>query len=90
MKHKACFLKEVVEFLNVESGGNFIDATCGTGTHAEGIWRKLKGKGELLLIDIDELSIKEIATKFHDDGIYIVNVLFNSHEIKTYKLLIQN
>jgi len=72
VKHKACFLKEVVEFLNVESGGNFIDATCGTGSHSEEIWKNLKGKGELLLMDIDDLSIKEVAHKFHDRGVYIV------------------
>ena len=49
----------------------------------------LSGKKVLSVQPFNNVQVSIDVSDFND-GIYIVNVLFNSHEIKTYKLLIQN
>lgn len=52
--HKPVLLKEVLEFLNVQPDGNYIDATLGAGGHAAEILKVLQlGTGKLLGIDRD-------------------------------------
>ena len=53
--HLPVLLKEVVEFLNIEKGKKYIDATVGGGGHAEAI---LKAGGEVLGIDWDPEAVK--------------------------------
>ncbi len=50
--HTPVLLREAVEFLNVQPGGTYIDATLGGGGHAEAILASL-GSGKLLGIDRD-------------------------------------
>lgn len=52
--HRPVLVKEIVEYLKVESGKSFVDATVGGGGHAEAI---LKSEGKLLGIDCDPEAI---------------------------------
>lgn len=53
--HEPVLLKEVVDFLRVEEGEKYIDATVGGGGHTEAI---LKLGGKILAIDCDPEAIK--------------------------------
>ncbi len=60
--HKPVLLREVLENLLTSKSGIFVDATLGTGGHAEAIVSHLGPKGRLICIDRDE-SLLEIAKK---------------------------
>ena len=49
-------LKEAIEFLNINPGGTYVDATLGGGGHAESILGKL-GSGRLIGVDRDQEAI---------------------------------
>jgi 16S rRNA (cytosine1402-N4)-methyltransferase len=56
--HRPVLVKEVLEFLDVRPDGNYIDATLGTGGHAEELLRKLQpGSGKLLALDRDPAAV---------------------------------
>jgi len=56
--HRPVLLGEVLEFLNVRPDRAYIDATLGTGGHAEEILKVLRqGKGKLLGIDRDPAAV---------------------------------
>lgn len=52
--HKPVLLKEVLEYLNIEPGKKYIDATLGGGGHTEEILRE---GGKVLGIDVDNDAI---------------------------------
>lgn len=58
--HKPVLLQKAIEYLNVQSGKEYIDATVGGGGHSEAI---LKKGGKLLAIDCDPEAIE--AAKKH-------------------------
>lgn len=51
--HKPVLLKEVLEYLNVKPGENFIDCTAGEGGHSFAILKKNGPEGRLLAIERD-------------------------------------
>jgi 16S rRNA (cytosine1402-N4)-methyltransferase len=59
--HVPVLVREALEFLDVQPGGNYIDATLGGGGHAEEILKRL-GSGRLLALDRDPRAL-EIAGK---------------------------
>lgn len=58
MVHKPVLLKEVLEYLNPQAGGVFIDATINGGGHASAIAERIGKTGKLLGIDRDPDLIK--------------------------------
>lgn len=56
--HKPVLLKEIIHYLNLASGKIIVDATIGTGGHAEKILKKISPKGTLIGIDRDPESLK--------------------------------
>ena len=60
--HRPVLLREVLENLLTSKSGIFVDATIGTGGHAEAIVSHIGPKGRLICIDRDE-SLLEIAKK---------------------------
>jgi len=56
--HKPVLLERVIEFLITDKSGIYVDATIGTGGHAERILRELNENGKLIGIDKDEDSLK--------------------------------
>ena len=62
--HTPIMLKEIIEFLNVKPGGQYLDCTLGGGGHSEGMLKKMKGSGILFGIDQDEDAISECEKRF--------------------------
>ena len=56
--HQPVLVKEVLENLLSEKSKILVDATVGTGGHAEAILTKLKGEAKLICIDRDENVLK--------------------------------
>ena len=52
-QHVPVLLEESLEYLNVQPGGVFVDATLGLGGHSAAIARKLGGAGRLICFDRD-------------------------------------
>lgn len=63
MPHIPVLIKEVIEFLNCQPGGIYVDCTVGDGGHAEAILERLGGQGKLVGIDQDEEAIKRTAER---------------------------
>jgi 16S rRNA (cytosine1402-N4)-methyltransferase len=58
--HVTVLLKEAIEFLAVQRGGTYIDATVGLGGHSLEIAKRLGGQGRLIGFDRDPAAL-EIA-----------------------------
>jgi 16S rRNA (cytosine1402-N4)-methyltransferase len=56
--HKPALKEKVVEYLITDRSGTYIDATLGTGGHAEAVLEELNEGGKLLGIDRDSDSLK--------------------------------
>ena len=56
--HVPVMAKEVLEYLNVQPGGIYLDGTIGTGGHAGHILAALKNSGQLLGIDRDDEALE--------------------------------
>ncbi len=57
MEHQSVLLQEVIQGLNIQPEGIYIDATFGRGGHANAILKKLKSQGRLLVLDKDPEAI---------------------------------
>lgn len=66
--HQPVMLREVLEFLQVERGGIFVDCTTGEGGHSEGILKKLPPDGVLICIDRDEEMLKVAKERLGGDA----------------------
>ncbi len=67
--HYPVMLREVMEFLNVRAGGNYVDATVGAGGHAEQILQVLGGGGgRLLAIDRDPQALNVVRERLGGYG----------------------
>jgi len=64
--HKSVLLNEAVEYLNLRSGGLYVDGTLGGGGHSLEICKQMGPKGRLIAIDQDERAI-EAATEVLKD-----------------------
>jgi 16S rRNA (cytosine1402-N4)-methyltransferase len=56
--HKPILLKEVIEGLNIQPGGVYVDMTFGGGGHSRAIIDKLGANGHLVSFDQDEDALK--------------------------------
>lgn len=56
--HTPVLLEEVLDFLNPQSGGKFIDATAGAGGHAAAILERTAPDGALLVVDRDDAALE--------------------------------
>ncbi len=59
--HQPVLLKEVIQYLNPQSGENFIDATVGDGGHSLEIIKRISPNGKVLGIDWDPTSLRQQA-----------------------------
>ena len=62
--HKPVLLKEVLEILDPQPGGRYIDATVNGGGHAKEILDRIGEKGRLIGIDRDSALIENLEKKF--------------------------
>lgn len=80
--HQPVLVKEVLEGLIPERRDVMVDATVGTGGHAEAIVSKLKGKAKLICTDRDEDALKIAKTRLakYEKRIRFAHVRFNQIE----------
>ena len=55
--HKPVMVEEVLEYLDVQPGGRYVDGTAGGGGHTEAILQACGPDGRLLAIDRDPEAI---------------------------------
>jgi 16S rRNA (cytosine1402-N4)-methyltransferase len=80
--HTPVLLQTTVELLNVRPGGHFVDATLGTGGHAEAILRLCSPGGSLLGIDADAkaLDVAQQRLSPYGQAVTLVNDNFRNLE----------
>jgi len=66
--HHPVLLTEVIEALNIEPNGKYIDCTFGRGGHSQEILKNLGSNGKLLAIDQDLQAIEYGREKFSSDS----------------------
>lgn len=64
--HVPVLLKEAIEFLAVQRGGTYIDATLGYGGHSLAIARRLGPQGHLITFDKDTQALETAKRRFAD------------------------
>lgn len=68
MVHKPVLLNEVLEYLDVAPGRNFIDGTVGEGGHTVAILEKNAPNGKVLGLDADALQIENAKRRLGETG----------------------
>lgn len=74
-KHQAVLLEEVIEGLNIQNDGLYIDGTFGRGGHANAVLKKLDQNGRLLVLDKDEAAI-QVAKLIQDNRLSVYHASF--------------
>ncbi len=78
LTHTPVLLEEVLEALDVQPGGRYIDGTVGPGGHAAAILERSSPGGQLLGIDADPRAIKMARSRLeaYGDSVRLVNQNF--------------
>ncbi|MGH1536808.1 MAG: 16S rRNA (cytosine(1402)-N(4))-methyltransferase RsmH [Gammaproteobacteria bacterium] len=66
--HQPVLLEEVIEALNIEPDGKYVDCTFGRGGHSQAILKNLGSNGKLLAIDQDLQAIEYGSNNFANDS----------------------
>ncbi|MDH5190277.1 MAG: 16S rRNA (cytosine(1402)-N(4))-methyltransferase RsmH [Gammaproteobacteria bacterium] len=66
-QHRPVLLEEVIEALNIQPSGIYIDGTFGRGGHAAAILERLSEKGHLFATDKDPQALQEAKNRFGND-----------------------
>lgn len=77
MIHVPVMLREVIEMLRPQEGGIYVDATVGTGGHAEGILKSVRGC-TLIGIDRDEKAIEIVSKRLKDYNVHLIRENFSN------------
>src|SRR6185436_5160347 len=77
MAHTPVLLDEVLQFLNPQPNGRFIDSTLGAGGHTQAILEKTVPSGSVLALDQDEMAIAAARQKLESFGSRLVIVKAN-------------
>lgn len=67
LRHTPVLPREVLEFLQVNPRGRYLDATGGLGGHSEEILKKLGPEGRLIVTDCDLQAVTRLKEKFKDE-----------------------
>lgn len=67
--HIPVLLQEVIQFLNPQPNGHFIDCTLGAGGHSKAILEKTAPEGKLLAFDLDNEAIKRFQQYVNNCGL---------------------
>ncbi|WP_455376337.1 16S rRNA (cytosine(1402)-N(4))-methyltransferase RsmH [Kaarinaea lacus] len=70
--HQPVLIKEVLENLNINPQGIYVDGTFGRGGHAGEILKQLDANGRLLVMDKDPQAISEAEKMFVNDERVII------------------
>ena len=64
--HIPVLLNEVIEGLNIQPDGTYVDCTFGGGGHSKAILEKLSAKGKLVAFDQDDAARKNLSALLAD------------------------
>ena len=67
MVHAPVLLAEVLNLMNIEPGGHYVDATFGRGGHSKAILQKLDSNGRVTVFDRDPEAIAVAHSLSKDD-----------------------
>ena len=65
-QHVPVLLDEALEYLNVQPGGVYVDATLGLAGHSAAIAKKLGGKGKLICFDRDPQAMEAAQVRLEE------------------------
>ncbi len=65
--HRPVMLAEVLELLEVKTGGTYVDATAGAGGHSAAIVERLGQRGRLVAMDRDREALELARRRLGDD-----------------------
>jgi 16S rRNA (cytosine1402-N4)-methyltransferase len=82
-KHETVLLNETVDGLELEEGDIAIDATVGTGGHAEKIAEIVGAKGIILALDVDENSLERSKSRLQNSEAKIIYMQGNFRNLKS-------
>ncbi|MFA4955037.1 MAG: 16S rRNA (cytosine(1402)-N(4))-methyltransferase RsmH [Patescibacteria group bacterium] len=66
--HTAVMTQEVMHALKPQSGGNYLDATLGGGTHSRELLELSAPHGRILSLDVDPMALERAKTAFAGYG----------------------
>src|SRR5690606_31065900 len=66
-RHAPVMLEEVIEALQIQPQGVYLDGTFGRGGHAREVLKRLDARGRLLLMDRDPTAIAQAQQEFGKD-----------------------
>jgi len=79
--HTPVLLTEVLQFLDPQSGGKFIDATLGAGGHTRALLDRTAPDGRVLGLDQDESAIELARTSLQSYGSRLESVKSNFRNV---------
>ena len=88
MKHKSVLLEEVIKYLDVKTGGKYIDATVGYGGHSSEILKKIGKEGVLFAFDQDDNAIEFSNSRLSEIGSNFT--IFKSNFVNMKKYINEN
>lgn len=80
IEHRPVMCKEVIDGLNLRPGLTIVDATVGTGAHAEAILERISPDGRLIGIDrdTDSLEVARNRLRPYEDRVTLVHADFRA------------
>ena len=77
-EHIPVLLEQVLQYLDPQSGENYLDLTAGYGGHAAAVLEQTGNFADSVLVDRDEQAINELRQRFKEPGITLVHQDFLS------------
>lgn len=87
-QHVPVMLKEILEYLQPQSGKKYIDCTLGGAGYTIALAREIGPAGQVVGIDLDEMAIKNAQTRLTEEKLQNV-ILFNDN-FKNLEEVIEN
>jgi 16S rRNA (cytosine1402-N4)-methyltransferase len=81
--HTPVLLAKTLEFLNPQPAGIYVDATVGSGGHAEAILNLLSERGRLIGFDADRDAIEFAVSRLRDFGSRVTLIQENFRNMKS-------
>lgn len=85
-RHVPVMVPEVLDALNVQPGGRYIDATAGEGGHSQAILQAADPGGQVLALDADQEAVAVASGRLSGYGESFLAVNVNFREIRTTAL----
>jgi 16S rRNA (cytosine1402-N4)-methyltransferase len=79
--HTPVLVDEVIQFLQPQPGGRFIDATLGAGGHTHAILQRTAPDGRVLAIDQDKSALEKAAETLASSGSRVIYAHSNFRDI---------